>query len=122
FRDENLPHSPVLASMVGVDLGVIRDRSVISLVQLRYDGIAVVEDLLVFTPSPNGPVDLREVEADTIKLAQEHNATVIYDPWQSVLMAQRIAAAGVPVIEYHVSAESRAKLFSRLLDVIRNTL
>jgi hypothetical protein len=41
------------------------------------------------------------------------------DPWQGVLMAQRLRAAGVEVVEHTFTAAGRRQLFGALLDVIR---
>ena len=105
---------------IGLDLGLSRDRTVIS--GLRADqatGLVCVDLLETYTPPPGAKVDLTEVEAVVADLARTWSAPVTLDPWQAVLMAQRLRAAGVTVVEYQFTAETRRKLFGSLLALIR---
>jgi hypothetical protein len=112
--------TPIVAHTIGLDLGIARDRAVIAVLGVTQDGLAVVEKLFLYTPSRTARVDLQEVEADVITIAKQLGALVVADPWQAVLMSQRLGAHGVPTVEYTFSADGRKKLFARLLDVIRN--
>ena len=53
-------------------------------------------------------------------MAKKFDAPVTLDPWQAILMAQRLRARGVRVEEYNFSSDNRKRLFSILLDLIRN--
>jgi hypothetical protein len=59
------------------------------------------------------------VEATVAELARQHAARVVVDPWQGVLLAQRLRARGVHVVEYPFTGESRRKLFGAVLDLVR---
>jgi hypothetical protein len=64
-------------------------------------------------------MDLREVEDEVGRLAHVLGAPVVLDPWQGVLMAQRLRAAGVHVMEFKFTGDGRRRLFGALLDLIR---
>jgi hypothetical protein len=82
-------------------------------------GGVVVETLLSWTTRGSERVDLREVEDEVGRLARALGAPVILDPWQGVLMAQRLRAVGVDVVEYAFTGDGRRRLFGALLDLIR---
>ncbi len=106
--------------VIGVDLGVARDRSVAAV--LRRDaqtGLVVVEALVTWEPRSGRKVDLPEVEEELAELAKRFSAPVMLDPWQGVLLGQRLQARGVRVSEYSFSGEGRRKLFASLLDLVR---
>ena len=105
---------------LGLDLGVSRDRSVLSVVRQHDEtGLIVIEGLTTWQPHGNQKIELSEVESETAILAGRFNAPVIVDPWQAILMGQRLRTAGVEVREYVFSAEGRRKIFGVLLDLIR---
>jgi hypothetical protein len=109
------------ARAIGLDLGLSRDKTVISL--LRDDaptGCLCVDALVTHTPPVGRKVDLIEVEEGVRELAHTWGAPVVLDPWQAVLMAQRLRHAGIPVVEYTFTSETRRKLFGALMDLIRN--
>jgi hypothetical protein len=106
---------------IGVDLGLARDASVVSLVRANaVSGGVDVEALVTWTPRSGERVDLREVEDEVGRLALTLRAPVVVDPWQAMLMAQRLRAAGVAVVEYPFTSDGRRKLFGVLLDLIRS--
>jgi hypothetical protein len=106
--------------VLGLDLGVMKDRSVLTLVRADPGTrLVVVEGMETWTPRPGAKVDLQEVEGTVADLADRLRARVILDPWQGILMAQRLRARGVDVVEHAFTGDSRRKLFSLLLDLIR---
>jgi hypothetical protein len=105
---------------VGLDLGLSRDRSAIAAVRADAEtGLVVVEALVTYAPGRGERVDLRAVEEEVAGLARSLGAPVVLDPWQGVLMAQRLRAAGCGVVEYSFTADGRRRLFGTLLDLIR---
>ena len=118
FSDQ-IPMAPG-PRMVGLDVGLVRDRTALSL--LRVDGLegcVCVDALLTFEPPPNGKVNLTEVEEAAALLSRTWSAPIVVDLWQAQLMSQRLQAAGHTVIEVQFTAESRRRAFGSLLDVIR---
>jgi hypothetical protein len=102
---------------LGLDIGLARDRSVVAEVRRHAaTGLVVVEAIETWTPHPGVKVDLRDVE-DFIA-ARAGADEVVLDPWQGVLMAQRLRGRNIQVIEYPFTGESRRELFGTLLDLI----
>jgi hypothetical protein len=114
---------PVLRgpAVLGLDLGLSKDKSVLALV--RGDAAATnlvsVEALVTWTPRSGAKVDLTDVEAVVAEVARAHGARVVLDPWQGVLLGQRLRGRGCAVEEYAFTGESRRKLFSSVLDLVR---
>jgi hypothetical protein len=104
---------------LGVDLGLARDRCVVAVVGVTADGLIIIQHLLTFEPRRGQKVDLVEVEAEIREIASRLNALVCIDPWQAALMSARLRNSGVEVVEYPFTQASRMKLYSRLLDVVR---
>ena len=105
---------------VGLDLGVSRDRSFLAVVRLdEGTGLFCVLHLVGWAPRAGERVDLQEVEDEVEAAAKKYQATVYLDPWQGVLLGQRLGARGVDVREFAFTGEGRRKLFGTLLDVIR---
>lgn len=106
---------------IGLDLGVSGDRSAAAAVRCdRETGLVIVEALLTWRPGKGAKIDLREVEEEVEILARRFDSRVVLDPWQGVLMGQRLQSKGVRVIEFNFTSENRKKLFGTLLDLIRN--
>ena len=115
-----MPENPSGPVAVGVDIGVTRDRSFIAAVTKdEATGLFCVRHLLGYKPRPGERVNLREVEQDIETVAKMYQATVYLDPHQGILLSQRLQSRGVFTIAYAFGAQSRAKLFGTLMDVIR---
>jgi len=105
---------------IGLDLGLARDRSALAVVRVDAEtGLVVVEALVTWAPRRGERVDFQEVESEVARLAASVRAPVVFDPWQAVLMGQRLQAAGVETVEYAFTADGRRRLFGTLLDLIR---
>jgi hypothetical protein len=104
----------------GLDLGLAKDRTVLS--RVRHDARTsrlVVEALETWTPRPGAHVDLMDVEETVATLVRAHPAPVYLDPWQGVLLGQRLRGRGLDVHEVSFTGESRRKLFGVVLDLVR---
>jgi hypothetical protein len=105
---------------LGLDIGLSKDRTVLALVRGDPSSpLVVVESLVTWTPRPGTKVDLTEVEGAVADLARATGAPVVCDPWQAVLLAQRLRARGLSVVEYSFTGDSRRKLFGAVLDLVR---
>lgn len=108
------PHS------IGLDLGLSRDRSVISLLRAdAHSNLICVDHLATYVPQTGSRVDLSQVEEDVAELATRTGAGVTLDPWQGVLLATRLRARGIAVEEFAFTSETRRRLFGSLLDLVR---
>lgn len=103
---------------IGLDIGLSRDRTVAAVVR-NISGVMTVQHLLTWAGKPGRKVALEDVEQEVKLLAERHSAAVHYDPYQGVLLGQRLQKQGILMKEYSFTSESRRKLFSTLLDLIR---
>jgi len=109
----------IIAEALGLDLGLSKDSGVLSRVGVTHDGVVCVLALVTYTPRRGERLDLREIEEDATRSALAFRCPLSLDPWQAVLLGQRAAAQGVEVLEFTFTADSRRKLFGRVLDLIR---
>lgn len=109
----------------GLDLGIKSDHSgfvVIGKQQLPGQQPAYrLASCETWAPGVGGKVDLSAIE-DTILAA--HRAfnlqAVAFDPWQAMLLAERLTKAGIRMIEVPFSGKSLDLLARNLLEVFRN--
>jgi hypothetical protein len=65
-------------------------------------------------------VDLVDVEVEVARLSRTFAAPVVLDPYQAVLLGQRLHAAGLQVCEYTFTGQSRRRLFGTLLQLVKD--
>ena len=126
-----LPPAVGVRYVVGVDLGVKNDRTVAAVChgETIYDsrgrvaGVRVVLDRLqVWAGTRQHPVELADVEAWLIEAATAYGAVPIVDPWQAVLLVQRLRDRGVWATEFAFTAQSVGRLATTLHTQIRSHL
>jgi hypothetical protein len=106
---------------IGLDLGLTRDRTVAAVAHRdSTTGHVVVDTLRTWIGTPNAPVDLPEVEGEVRRLARLFLAPIVLDPYQGVLLAQRLRLAGIRVEEQSFTGESRRRLFGLLLQLVKD--
>lgn len=119
-----MPAPPVagVAYVVGVDIGTVRDRSVVTVAHLAGSERrrVVVDDIKVWTPRPGQPVPHSEVEAHVKAVARRFGAPVVADPAEFRGASQRLTAAGVAVIEFAFTQASIGKLALTLFNLLRD--
>jgi phage terminase large subunit-like protein len=119
--------------VIGVDLGINHDRTAAAVCHLQPVRPAgddelpayrvVLNHLEVWEGTHTNPVDLRSVERWLIDTVRAYNdAHVVCDPWQAVLLAQRLRAHHITVDEYNTSAQGVGRLASTLLNLFRTRL
>ncbi len=106
------------SAVIGLDLGLSKDRTVAAVVR-PSGGLTVIDTLLTWQARDGGKVNLPDVEVAVEAVARRFHAPIILDPWQGVLLAQRLREKGLQVIEYAFTGEGRRRLFGSLLDLIR---
>jgi phage terminase large subunit-like protein len=126
--DGPLPPQPNVKYVIGVDIGLRRDRTVACVChaerldgrplsaisdQMSMDadpfrGVRVVLDRIqVWAGSSDSPVQLAEVEVWLNEAVDIFNhARIVIDPWQAVGMAQRLRGRGVAVQEFNFTSAS----------------
>ena len=104
---------------IGVDLGLVRDRTVVAVChgERTTDGQGrealrvVLDRLLVWQGTRANPVRLSDVEAALLDLHGTYRRPrVRIDPHQAVGLAQRLRSRGVSVTEHTFSAQSVGRL------------
>lgn len=110
--------------VVGVDLGLKSDRTVIAVCHAE-SGMAgrrvVLDRMLVFAGSRLHPVKLDDIEAALLEIQRSYRPTkVICDPWQAVGLAQRLRGRGLTIEEFNFTATSVGRLASILFRALRD--
>ncbi len=119
-----LEPEPGAAYVLGLDLGLRRDRSVLTIahaVTSEAGRTIIVDRQIVWQGSKRRPVDIGEVEAACITAHEQYNrAPLIADPWQTQQLIQRLRGRRFPVFEFVFSQASNAKLAQRLFVALRD--
>jgi len=106
--------------VVGVDLGVKRDRTAVAVA--HRDGDRVVVDLVaVWKGTRLRPVSLEAVEEFIGQASRSYGgAELIADPWQSIGMLERLRGQGVRASEFTFSQQSVGRLASTMVNLLRD--
>ena len=113
---------PSLAIWVGVDASVKRDSTAI--VAATFDHTAKKVRLVwhrIFQPSPKHPLDFeRTVEKSLLDLRRRFRVREVrFDPYQLVAVAQRLTAAGLPMIEFPQSVPNLTEASTNLYELLK---
>lgn len=113
---------PSLAIWVGVDASVKRDSTAI--VAATFDHTAKKVRLVwhrIFQPSPEHPLDFeRTVEKSLLDLRRRFRVREVrFDPYQLVAVAQRLTAAGLPMIEFPQSVPNLTEASTNLYELLK---
>lgn len=114
------------AYVIGVDLGVKRDRTAVVVAhgEPYADAEAgcrvVVDRRELWKGSRIRPVKLADVEEWIEQAAKEYRAEVVFDPWQAVGMAQRLGAKSIRLHEHPFTVASTGRLASTLFQLLRD--
>ncbi|MBE3602161.1 hypothetical protein IMX07_00820 [bacterium] len=111
-----------LAVWVGVDASVKRDSTAIA--AATYDREARVVRLVwhkVFQPSVTDPLDFEStIEKSLLELRGRFDVREVrFDPYQLVAVAQRLAASGLPMVEFAQSVPNLTEASSNLYELIK---
>ena len=109
----------------GLDVGLVNDRTVLTIAhrERRDDAVVVVVDHQeVWQGSKERPVDLGDVEAYCRESLRTYPGRLIFDPWQSVHLTQRLRSRGVSVEPFTFSSASVGRLALTLYRLLRDRL
>lgn len=106
--------------LVGLDLGLKRDRTV-GVICHRDGDTVVLDRMAVWQGTRRDPVEIQAVE-DWVSEAHRtfNGASVVLDPWQAVSMAQRLRGSGVRVTEHVFTPQSNANVALTLHRLLRD--
>lgn len=113
--------------VIGVDLGLRNDRTVLSCCHRSDDsttGPALVLDRqIVMQGTHTDPVQLADVEDALVGLAHDyHPVRIRMDPWQAVGLAQRLRTRGITTEEWSFTTQSVGRLAANLHRLLREHL
>lgn len=124
---EDLEARPLVAApdrsvVVGVDASVKRDSTAI--VACTWEPTTQKVRLVwhrIFQPSPERPLDFEAtVERSLLELRERfHVVEVAFDPYQLVSVAQRLTAAGLPMVEFPQTSGNLTEASSNLYELVK---
>ncbi len=111
---------PTLPVWVGVDASVKRDSTAIVATTFEGGKVRLVWHR-IFQPSPQDPLDFEAtIEKSLLDLRSRFDVREVrYDPYQLIATAQRLTAAGLPMIEFPQSAPNLTEASSNLYELIK---
>ncbi|MDB5963492.1 MAG: Phage terminase large subunit-like protein [Massilia sp.] len=116
------PHDPRHRYVIGLDLGLKNDRTVLAVCHAEHTSgppLVVLDRMHVLAGSRERAVSLADIEAVAHEAATTYGAPIRLDPWQAVGLAQRLRARGVAVTEWTFSPVSVGRLAMTLHLLLR---
>lgn len=105
---------------LGLDIGIVKDRSAIAVVHKEEDKI-VLDSLKVFQGSKDDPVLLSDLEEELRKANKFWKRPVMrVDPWQAIGLQQKLKKEGLDIELFNFSSESLAALSANLYTLLHN--
>jgi phage terminase large subunit-like protein len=103
----------------GLDLATSRDRTALAIVRVE-DKTLIVDNIITWSGTPQQRVQLGEVQ-ETVEAfgAAFKPREIVLDPYQGLLMSERLNKHGLRVHEFPFTSTSRQRLFENLLQMIR---
>jgi phage terminase large subunit-like protein len=115
-----LLEDPRQSAWVGVDASVKRDSTAIVAAAFIEGKVRLIWHR-IFQPSPNEPLDFEAtIERSLMELRRRFWVREVrYDPYQLVAVAQRLTAAGLPMIEFPQSVPNLTESSTNLFELIK---
>jgi len=111
---------PNHAYALGLDLGLRRDRSAVSIVSRTPQGRFDCVHTHHWTPSPDEPISVATVRDYIRQLHSQFGFTRGYaDPWQGEMLRDELVAAGVPLDLYTLSEPGWDALARHVINVFK---
>jgi len=108
---------------IGVDASVKRDSTALVAVTINADtGVVRLVAHCVFTPTPGDPIDFEAtVEWQLLEWSRRYIIRkVLFDPFQMVSSAQRLAKAQIPIEEFPQTVPNLTAATTNLYDLIQS--
>lgn len=105
---------------LGLDIGIVKDRSAIAVVHKLEDKI-ILDSLKVWQGSKDDPVLLSDLEEELRKANRLWNKPVMrVDPWQAIGIQQKLKREGLNIELFNFSSESLGALSANLYTYLHN--
>lgn len=119
-----LSGKPKTQYYLAVDLGLVRDRTVLTICHKDLtDNLVYLDFIKTYQGSKSHPVNIVDVEQDIIWAHNNFNVKkAIFDPWQLKGSAQKLMRMGVRVEEFNFTSNSIQKLSQNLYYLFHNGL
>lgn len=119
-HDGPLGYDRTFDYVIGLDIGLKRDRTVAALAHKEGSKI-VLDRIAIWKGSRLRPVKIEDVEAWVIQASESYGrARIIADPWQSIGLLQRLKRSGIRADEFNFSQQSVGRLASTLYGLLRD--
>ncbi|KKL53730.1 hypothetical protein LCGC14_2272530 [marine sediment metagenome] len=103
----------------GLDLATSRDRTALAIVRAEDKRLEVV-NVVTWSGTPKQRVQLAEVQETVEQFGAAFKPReIVLDPFQGLLMSERLSKHGLRVHEFSFTSQSRQQLFENLLQMIR---
>ena len=111
---------PGLPVWIGVDASVKRDSTAIVAATFAGGKVRLVWHR-IFQPSPDDPLDFElTIEKTLLELQRRFWVREVrFDPWQMQAVAQRLTAAGLPMIEFPQSVPNLTESSTNLYELVK---
>lgn len=121
-----LPWVPGVRCVMGLDVGLVNDATVLTVGHLeRFEdaAVVVVDRQDVWQGSRSAPVDLAEVEAAILEAhAAYGRAPLIFDPYQAAQLSQGLRRRGVKVEPYNFTQQAISRLAGTMYQLLAGRL
>lgn len=105
---------------LSLDLGLRRDSTALAICH-RDKGVVYLDLMKTWTAPKGGEVQVDEVERYILDLKRSFNfATMVFDPYQSESLKQRLQAKGLPISVFNFSGASWPALTMNLLGLFKD--
>jgi phage terminase large subunit-like protein len=111
---------PSTSVWVGVDASVKRDSTAIVAVTFAENKVRLVWHR-IFQPSPDDPLDFEStIEKTLLELRRRFRVREVrFDPYQMQAVAQRLTAAGLPMVEFPQSVPNLTESSTNLYELVK---
>lgn len=104
-----------------LDLGLVSDWTIATILHQDSEGVAVVDDLVRWKGDRGNPVALDDVASEIVAMTQRFGrVSWTFDAWQSELLAQQLRRQGIPVETVQFTSGLNHEIATALVNRLRD--